>query len=66
MSWLGRFDENDARCTRCGRSFDEVGGHLGGGMERADGGPDEVLCLDCMTPEQRREHAYLAYEEDES
>lgn len=56
---MTRLDKNDPHCTRCGRTTDEVGGHLGGLIERADGGPDEVLCIDCMTPQQRREHAEL-------
>ena len=61
----GKFDENDPRCTQCGRTFDEVGGHLGGTIDAGDGSPDRVLCIDCMTPEQRQEHAIVFEDEDD-
>jgi hypothetical protein len=56
------FDHNDPRCTRCGRTEEEVGDL--GGILSLDGTADEILCIDCMSPEQRREHASLAYEDD--
>lgn len=59
MPW---FDHDDPRCTRCGCTFDEAGGQLGGVLQ--PDGDDEVLCIDCMTPDQRREHAALAFDDD--
>lgn len=58
-----RFDPDDPRCMWCGRPMDNLD-HLGGTIERADGGPDEVYCIDCMTPEQRREHAWALEHDD--
>jgi hypothetical protein len=59
------FDHNDPRCTRCGCTLDEVGGQLGGVLS-LDGTHDEVLCIDCMSPQQRQEHAYLGFVDEDA
>ena len=35
-----------------------------GGVLSLDGNSDEVLCIGCMTPEQRQGHADPAFEDE--
>jgi hypothetical protein len=62
------FNPDDPRCTKCGRTLAELGGPysgLGGKTDKRDGSPDEVLCIDCMTPEQRAFHVLAIDTTDE-
>jgi hypothetical protein len=60
------FDQNDPRCMVCGKTFDEVGGHLGGVLS-PDGKSDWVVCIAHMTSQQRMEHGWaLDLDDDDS
>ena len=54
-------ERKDPRCSRCGRTLEELENH--GVLEIY--GNDDGLCIDCMTPEERREHGHPALEDEE-